>query len=224
MTAEEFIQKNRSTLIKAGSALVVLLVIGLVVYIIASWLQGISNEAAQRQNDLITAQARVQTQLSTCLDSGRTAAKVTQKEFDSVKDVLVSTAEARYQNEGALSGDAFIQVISENNPTIDQSSWRRLVDIMVGCRKDVRDDQNELQRLSNEFKTWTETGDVFTSKVRNNYPDDRLVAFDVLQKKKITGQDALDYLNRIITTEEATNAIGSGVMPDQSDDLFGEDK
>lgn len=227
-TASDFFDKNRSTLIKAGIALALVIVIFIVWLSYASWKQGINNEGARLQNNIVALERKVETQLSTCLDNSRVGAQVAEKEFDAIKDVLTSVASARYVDDNgdstnasaALGGGAFISALQENYPQIDQSTWKRLMDIVIGCRKDVRDDQDRLQHDAADFKTWTQTGGVFSSKIRNNYPDEKLTVYNALDKRQVTGAEALEYLTRVIKTSEATQAIDTATMPDQ--DLFGD--
>lgn len=219
-----------STLIKIGIAVALVLTLVAPIWIYLSWRQGINNEGNTQQQRIVALERAVETELSTCLDSSRLAANITKEEFESIKDVLTSVAAARYVDadgkstraEGTLGGGSFISALQENYPQIDQSSWQRLMDVVVGCRKDVRDDQDRLQLYATEFKTWTQTGGVLGSKIRNNFPNDNLEAYDNLTKRNLTGKEALAYLTRVIKTSEATTAIDTGVMPDQ--DLFNEDK
>lgn len=219
-----------STLIKIGIAVALVLTLVVPIWIYLSWRQGINNEGNTQQQRIVALERAVETELSTCLDTSRLAANITKEEFESIKDVLTSVAAARYVDadgkstraEDTLGGGSFISALQENYPQIDQSSWQRLMDVVVGCRKNVRDDQDRLQLYATEFKTWTQTGGVLGSKIRNNFPNDNLEAYDNLAKRNLTGKEALAYLTRVIKTSEATTAIDTGVMPDQ--DLFNEDK
>lgn len=228
-TASEFFDKNRSTLIKAGIALALVLVLFIVWLMWASWKQGINNQGNETQQKIVALEKKVETQLSTCLDNSRVGAQVAEKEFNAVKDVLTSVASARYVDKdgnatnasGALGGGQFISALQENYPQISQESWKHLMDIVIGCRKDVRDDQDRLQHDAADFRAWTQTGGVFSSKIRNNFPNKNLTAHDALNNKDLTGSEALAYLTRVIKTSEATKAIDTATMPDQ--DLFGSD-
>lgn len=221
---------SASTLIKVLIVGALILALVAPIWIYLSWKQGINNEGNTQQQRIVALERAVETELSTCLDSSRLAANITKEEFESIKDILTSVASARYVDadgkstvaEGTLGGGSFISALQENYPQIDQSSWQRLMDVVVGCRKDVRDDQDRLQLYATEFKTWTQTGGVFGSKIRNNFPNENLEAYDNLAKRNLTGKEALSYLTRVIKTSEATTAIDTGVMPDQ--DLFNEDK
>ncbi len=198
-------------------AAAVVVVIGLVTLL---WTQSVANEGKKQQYDIVQLQTRVETSISTCLDTGRIQAQVAQQEFAALKDVLVNVTAARYEGgDGALSqGGALISALQENYPQIDQSTWRKLSDVIVGCRQDIKDAQDQLQGNVNRFRNWT-TGGVFLEPIiRNNFPNELLVTTDRTTGAKLTGKDALDYLSRVISVQDAKEAMKTGTLPDQ--DLF----
>lgn len=206
-------KQNRQWIIPVA----IIIVIGMIAGVIASWINSIGNEGEQKQNNIIALQTRVELDISTCLDSGATAAQVAQQEFTQLKDVLVNVTAARYEGgNGALSqGGPLISALQENYPQIDQSTWRKLSDIVVGCRQDVADSQKRLQDYVADFRTWTTGGGLFETSIRNNYPNELLVTVDRTTGAQLTGKAALDYLSRVISVKAAKDAMKSGELPDQ---------
>jgi hypothetical protein len=216
----DFVNKHLRLII-AGIALVV---IAGIVFSVLNWRNNISNDGYNRERDIVTLQAGMENEISKCLDKGRIAAQVTQKEFDSVKEILINTTAARYVGKDgkstgatpALGGGAFVSSLHEAYPTIDTSTFKRLMSIVVGCRDDVGDSQDKLQLFSGDFDKWRNTGGLFAKSVRNNFPDDRLHTVNRQTGERLKGEDALEYLTRLITVEEAQNAIKTGTMPGQN--------
>lgn len=207
---------------KWAAAIAVLLVLGLIVYGVMSWHNGIMNTGREKQRDLVTLNRGIETSLSNCLDSGATAAKVVLQQNTSLKDLYVKTAAARYENDSAaneaIRGGSMFSAIRESYPTIDQKTWNDLLTLVVACRKDVKDAQDRLQHDAGEFDKWRTTGGVIERTVRNNFPNDELTATD--QKGNVLiGDAALKYLTKVISIADAKSAMDTGKMPEQ--DLFG---
>jgi hypothetical protein len=233
----QWIRENRKLVVGIGSALVAILLAGLVWYAYASWANGIRNEGEANQRRVKTYQEQIETSLSTCLDKGRIGAQVAQQEFNSVRDILIGTAQARYVDKdgkstnasGTLGGGQLISALNEQYPNIDTATWKKLMDVVIGCRTDVQATQDRLITEAGLFDTWRTTGGVFEKKIRKEFPNQNLKVIDrektALQKRAgipgdvwLTGEEALAYLTRVISTQAAQDAIRTGTAPDQ--DLF----
>ena len=234
---EQWIRNNRRLVIGIAAVLVVVLLAGLVWYAYASWANGIRNEGEANQRRIKTYQEQIESSLSTCLDKGRISAQVAQQEFSSIKDILIGTAQARYVDkngnatraDATLGGGQFISALNEQYPNIDTATWKKLMDVVVGCRTDVQAAQDRLITEAGLFDTWRTTGGVFEKKIRNDFPNEHLKVVDrertAMQKRAgitgyvwLTGEEALAYLTRVISTQDAQDAIRTGTAPDQ--DLF----
>ncbi len=201
------------------------LIIGVVTAIVAvialigvlAWRTSIINQGLSQQNDIIQLQKNVELEISTCLDKGATAAKVAEKEFATLKDVLVNVTAARYEGgNGALSqGGPLISALVEAYPTIDTSTWKTLMGIVTGCRDDIRDRQERLQGFATKFTTWYQAAPFGEKWIRNNFPTDELTTIDRKNGAILKGKDALDYLTRVISVKDAQEAMKNGQMPDQ---------
>lgn len=216
----EWITKNLKLVIVA----VVVLVVGIIAFGIASWINSVNNTAFSKQRDVIAKYNIFQNELSTCLDNTRLAAGIAQEEYSQVSDMLESIVGARYGGDeaDALSGDAFVSVLVEQYPEIDRSLWKQFMTKALGCRDQTKGVNGDLQALAGRFDTWTSTGSLLSKPIRNNYPDDRLKVQG--PDGVLTGRDALDFIVTPITTADARDALVNKEMPDQSDDLFGGDE
>lgn len=208
---------------KLAAAIGALLVVGLIVYGVMSWHNGISNVGREKQRDIVTMQRGIETALSTCLDSGNVAAKVVMQANATLKDQLVSVAAARYTDDGdptraQATGGSLISMIQEQYPLIDQAGWNNLQTLVVACRKDVKDAQDLVQFHAGEFDKWRTTGGVIERTVRNNFPNDELTV-TTIKGETLTGLTALKYLTKVISVADAKTAMDTGVTPEQ--DLFG---
>jgi len=214
----QFIEKLRKHKIAVG-VVIALLVSGLIFWI---WSNRINNEALQQQRDLITADNNVAIVLSTCLDNSGQSAKIVLQQYKSLKDLFVATAQARYQDESsanaAIQGGSMFSGIREDYPKIDQTTWNTLLGIVVGCRKEVADEQKNLQFWAGEFDKWRQTGGIFEKGIRNNYPNELLYTKGP-DGKEIHGMEALKHLMTPITIKDAKIAMENREMPEQ--DLFG---
>ena len=197
----------------------VLVGIVLVGLIMASWINSVKNEGFTLQRAVITKYQGVETELSTCLDNSMVAAGVAQKERDTLKDVLIGTASARYQDGSGKAVDPAnsqiaINVIVEAYPQITDELFRQLMTISTGCRNQVKGAQQDLQAYGGRFDTWTQTGPWYEKWLRNDYPDDRLKVTGT-NGSQVTARDALDFIVTPISTGEAKDAVTSKNMPNQ---------
>jgi hypothetical protein len=216
----DFMKKNAKPLIALGVVVVLILIVWLG---IAQYRRSVNNEGYGLQRDVVTAEQQMEISLSKCLDTGRTAAQVATQEFQQIKDVLTSIVSARYVDAngnstvaaGTLGGGSFVSALSEQYPQIDTSTWKKLMDVVVGCRQDFADKQDQLQTLASNFDKWTQQGNVFSHGIHTQYPDKRLKAYNALEHKEVYSRRALDYLTRVIKTADTQKAIDSGTMPDQ---------
>lgn len=207
-----------------GVVLVVLVVFGLWYNNQQTRIKTFANGYGQEKHLTVLANS-VQIDLSNCLDKSAQTAGITQAEYNSLKGTLVSVAMARYQTAGgqpttasAVAGTGkFFSAVFENNPTIDLSGWKTLVSVVDGCRDDVAGDQKHLQIAVADFQTWTQGGGpIFTHSWRSSFPDNNLVVVDPVTLQKMHGQDALSFLTRVISLSSASQAVHSGVMPEQT--------
>lgn len=217
MTDTSFFKKYRRPLIGLG---IVVVIVGIVLSYLG-WANGIKNEGARQQNNIMQLRRNMGIEISTCLDKGSTAAQVAMQQNASLKDTLTSIVQARYVDAGgnaagadnALRGGALVSALQENYPQIDQSSWKVLMGVVVGCREDVRDAQDRLQHDATAFQTWTMTGSIFQKFIRDDFPNDTLTVSD--GKSVLKGSDALKFLIEPIILDDAKKALESGQLPQQ---------
>lgn len=207
---------------------VVVLLIG--VFSVWSYRKGVGNQGERMQERIETAHRNAQTELSKCLDQGRVGAQVAQQEFDQIKGILVDTASARYVDKDgnptnaaeSIGGGQLFSVVQEAYPSIDQSTFQDLMGVVVGCRDGFANEQKRLFHEINDFNTWVQQDNVWNQGIKNNFPTKTLTALDYASGKTLKGQDALDYMSRVILVKDARDSYATGDQTDQ--DLFGDGK
>ncbi len=205
---------------------VALIVGGLSVW---SYRKGVDNQGERRQERVEKTYQSAQNSLSTCLDQGRTAAQVTEQEFEQLKSILVDVASARYVDKDgnptnaadAIGGGQLFSMVQEAYPSIDQASFQNLQTIVVGCRDEYQGAQDRLFNEVAEFDTWVQEDNVWNQGIKNNFPTDTLDAVDLGTGEVLKGQAALDYMSRVILVGDARDAYTDGELDEQ--DLFEEE-
>ncbi len=196
---------------------------------VVNYRKGIENEGEAMQERVEQIYQSAQNSLSTCLDQGQVAADVAVEEFKQLKDLLTEVIGARYiDNNGqpssaetALGGGSLFSVIVEAYPTISQASFQNLQDVVVGCRDEYQGAQDRLFNEIRVFETWIQTDNFWNQGIKNNFPKNSLETINFATGETIHGQEALDYISRVILVGDAHAAYEDGQLPDQ--DLFGND-
>lgn len=221
---EAFLENIKKPKVFVPIGIVVVLLIGLISFL--SWRVNERNVGEKKQETVERTHQNAQNSLSTCLDQGRTAAQVTQQEFEQLKEILVEVTSARYVDaEGnptsateSVGGGQLFSVVQEAYPDIDQASFQRLQEVVVGCRDAYQNAQDRLFAQIEDFESWIQTGGLFSQMVRDDFPTDTLEVVDAGSNLTLKGQAALDYMSRVIQVEEARQAYADGELPEQ--DLF----
>lgn len=213
-SSQNWLQRNLRWIIPVVIAVIV---VGGGLYGVLSWVNGVQNEGETKQNDIVQLQKNMVNDISKCLDTGAVQAQIVGQEYATMKDILVSVTAARYEGDNASlgQGGAMFSALTENYPQISQESWARLSGVIIGCRKDVGDAQEQLQGAITRFKTWSSTGGIFETRIRDDFPTDALTTTNALTSEKLKGEAALEYLGRLITVKDAQKAVQDGTMPDQ---------
>lgn len=205
-------------------ALVALIVFGYINYTIA-----VRNEGERKEQDLTALYSQSMNSLSTCLDQGDVAAQVTKAEYDSIKDILVETAAARYVDangqptdaSGVLGGGQLISMLQENYPQIDQRSWQNLQTLVIGCREEFQGKQDQIQAFAADYNQWRVSDNLLNSWIKADFPSDELKVVTA-DGTSLYGRAAYDRITRVVATSAAIDAFESGTL--ESQDLFGNNK
>lgn len=232
----EWFNKNKKLVIIAGSIIAAIVVVLLVWLSIATAINNTRNEGEVLENKLTATYNKSVLSLGTCIDEGRVAAQVTEKEYATVKAILVETAAARYVTvdgertnaTDALGGGQFISALHEEYPEIDQRSWQNLQTLVVGCRERFKGTQEEIQFRAASFENWIELDDPIGGWIKDEFPSDDLkiqVYQDLngngIEDDYLYGEDAFTRIMNPVTAEGAKIAFDSGVLEEQ--DVFGDE-
>ena len=223
MDVKKLVTDNKKWVVRGTVLAVIIAVIVSVGYIFHIRNQG---EAYQEQIEALYKQSR--NSLSTCIDQGRTAAQVTEREFEVLSDTLTDVASARYVDEAGnptsaedvLGGGALISALQESYPQVDQRSWQNLQTLVVGCRSEFQSAQDRVFVHSAQFEEWIYQDNLFTTVIKGQFPTKDLDVENLATGETLTGADALEYMTRVISVEEANKAFETGTLEEQ--DLFGD--
>jgi hypothetical protein len=219
----EWIQKNKTLVIVVAAVVAVaIVVLSVVSYVIA-----VRNEGERYEQRLTQLYNQSLNSLSTCIDQGRIAAQVTVQEFETLKEILVEVAAARYVDDAGnatdasevLGGGAMFSAIIESYPTIDQRSWQNLQTLVIGCRDEFQGTQDRVQNEARTYNEWRVTDDIFNSWIKAEFPSDELKV-TTADGDTLYGMAAYDRITRVVSVNEANLAFESGELAAQ--DLFEE--
>jgi hypothetical protein len=218
----EWFKKNKTLVIVVAS----LVVVGIIVLSIVNYTFSVRNEGERQEQDLTALYSSSLIALSTCVDQGRTAAQVTQKEYDTIKATLVEVAAARYVDasgaptnaSGVLGGGKLISALQEAYPQIDQRDWQNLQTLVVGCRDEFQGAQDRIQVTAAAYNRWRVTDNPFNAGIKSSFPSKELKVTKP-NGETLYGQSAYDRITRVVSVEEANTAFDTGTLGKQ--DLFG---
>lgn len=217
-----FTRYKKPIIIAAVVATIVVVVIGTI-----NWVYAVRNQGEAQQERIEALYKQSRNSLSTCIDQGATAAQVTEREFETLRDLLTSVATARYVDAsgeatnaaGVLGGGQLISALQESYPEIDQRSWQNLQTLVIGCRDEFQSAQDRIFIDAAEFEAWIQRDNLFNAWIKGGFPSDTLDVEDLATGETLTGAAALDYMTRVISVEAANEAFETGTLEQQ--DLFG---
>lgn len=102
---------------------------------LAVGLVGANNTAVRFENNIVASHADSQNVLGQYAPRLKEALGVTKLQASAVADVITKANETRYGSEGS---QATIQWIKEQNPYLDQSTYRRIIDLIEAGRNDFQ--------------------------------------------------------------------------------------
>jgi len=223
----EWIKKNTALALVIGVAALGL--IGVLIYFaVASYTLSIKNEGERYEQDLTQVYGKSLNSLSTCLDQGQVAAQVTEREFETLKEILIGVSAARYTDangedtdaSGVIGGGQLFSALAENYPTIDQRSWQNLQTTVVGCRDEFQGRQDNVLYIAGNYNKWIVSDDVFNAGIKSEFPSDELKV-QTADGTTLYGQAAYDRITHVVSVEQANMAFETGELEEQN--LFGED-
>ncbi len=220
----EWIKKHKSLVIIVAIVLTVIII----VLIAVSYTFSVRNQGERYEQRLTQLYGESVNSLSTCLDQGQVAAQVTKQEFESIKEILVDVAAARYvDDEGdttdaseVLGGGSLFSGLQEAYPQIDQRSWQNLQTVVVGCRDEFQGAQNRVLNEARLFNEWRVSDDLFSSWIKQSFPSNELKVVTA-NGDTLYAMSAYDRITRVVAVDDANEAFESGELGEQ--DLFGEE-
>lgn len=219
---KSFVQQYKKWFWIGGVILVVI-----IAFSIINSVYSLRNEGERQEQDLTALYGQSINSLSTCFDQGNVAAQVTEREYESIKDILVGAVSARYVDAngnptnatGALGGGQLISALQESYPQIDQRSWQNLQTLVIGCRDEFQGKQDRIQSYAASYNRWRVTDNVFNSWIKSSFPSNELKV-TTPSGDTLYGQSAYDRITRVVAVDEAIAAFETGMLEEQ--DLFGD--
>lgn len=208
--AEFFKKYQKPILIGAAALVVVLLFSGWLVKKSVT-LKGNRTEAelTSQYNDNIG-------QLSTCITTSRQAAGVALQQTKAFDLIIEDAVSGRYQDNSSADGvgrGLLFSAIQENYPDLTKvgGTFDKVMEVVVGCRKDYQQYQEKLQLRLAEFDKWR--NGTFLASIFGDFPNDNLVAES--GSEILRGQDAYDKMRHMVSTSAAQRAYQSGTLEEE---------
>ncbi len=132
----------------------ILLVVGIIVLCIGIAIFGsfisANNTAATMESDIQAQQTQSENVLGQYAPKLKEALGVTKLQTSAVADVISRANESRYGKEGS---EASVQWIQEQNPNLDQGSYRRILDMIEAGRNDFANAQKIKTDKIRQYRT-----------------------------------------------------------------------
>jgi hypothetical protein len=215
----EFLKKYK-TLIIVGVIAVVLLIIGGSIY---GNINGLRNQAIQKEAALVAQYSDNQNELSTYIVQFKESLGIADKGSDKLETILVEAVKGRYDGnmEPGDSGSLF-SAITEAYPdlTATTESYAKVQDLVVSGRNAYKNKQSKLLDMIRDYNTWRESGLVQSMVIKDiiKAPTDSLKV--TVGANTFRGMDALDKISQIVLVQDAIDSYDTGVI----EPLIGEDE
>jgi hypothetical protein len=215
----DWIKKNVKLTVGIAIAVVVLLI----ALVVINSVFALKNEGERKEQRMAQLYNQSLTSLSTCIDQGQIAAQVSEREFESLREILVDVTAARYtDSEGndtdasqVLGGGQLFSAVIENYPTIDQRSWQNLQTVVVGCRDEFQGSQDRVQNEARSYNEWRVTDNIFNSWIKADFPSNELKV-KTAEGDTLYGMAAYDRITRVVSVADANSAFESGQLDEQN--------
>ena len=214
-----WIKKHVKLMIGLAAALVV----ALIVIVVVNNIYAEKNVGERKEQRLTQLYNQSLTSLSTCIDQGQIAAQVSEREFESLREVLVDVTAARYVDSAGndtdasevLGGGQLFSAVIENYPSIDQRSWHNLQTVVVGCRDEFQGSQDRVQNEALTYNEWRVTDNIFNSWIKADFPSNELKV-KTADGDTLYAMAAYDRITRVVSVAEANSAFESGELAEQN--------
>lgn len=135
---------------KAIALIATLSGVALIFFFLIGGLVSANNTAVRSESSIIAAHVESQNVLGQYAPKLKEALGVTKLQAQAVADVISRANETRYGKEGS---EATIQWIQEQNPALDQSSYRRIIDMIEAGRNDFKNAQTRKIDMIRSYRT-----------------------------------------------------------------------
>ncbi len=175
--------------------------------------QNVKNEGLRQEKQIVSLNNSNTIELNQYVASLKEQVGIANVKSNALDKVLKDAVSARY-SPGQLADPnakgSFYSAIHEAYPTIDLGLYDKILEFVKVKREQYALLQKQMQVLLADFDVWR--GSFPNSIFTGSLPDHWLVAFDN-DGKKLTGQDALDYLNTISQPNGSNNGGGQNAVP-----------
>lgn len=167
--------------------------------------QGITQE-----NGLVAQFNQNQNELSTGVTQIVEMMQVADVKKDAIKEVLSAAVQGRYGDKGFSANGALFAAVAEQYPTIDMSTYDRVVTKIESSREAFKGKQDKLQDMVRVYNTWRQDGIVRSYFAAKYFPSASLkvtVAGQTLER-----QAALDKISQLVLTTDSQEAFKTGTL------------
>lgn len=203
---QSWLQVNKMWLIIGAAVLVVVALIGGY-----ATKQSVISEGNRIQNLLNNNFRQNTAALGDCDIKITELSGLTAEQSRQFKEALIAVSNGSIKGD-VKSGGSFWPVIVQQWPDLKGLSdpWNRLYSTTEGCRSDFTNAQKKLSDNLQVFDNWRNGGWTVRTFGGADYPTDALKA--QVGNQTYTGQDALDKMSKMLTTQGAQDAYQTGVI------------
>lgn len=192
------------------------LVAVLLVVLLFSKFNGINNEGVKKETTLSAQYSDNQNELSAQTLKIKESLGIADIKSDKMDQILKDAVQGRYQQgssaNGAVDGGKLFSALTEAYPDLaGLNIYDKLLDTVNAGREAFKNKQTKLLDMARDYNTWLNTGLINKRLISMaGFPGPNLKAR--VGDRVVTGQAALDEMERIITDADTQKAFTTGTQ------------
>jgi hypothetical protein len=219
-TGTRWLGMKPGAIIGIGAGVLAVILIAVFAFFIP---QGIQTDATNKMANLNKVAAAAFGKLSECESESARAAQSANAKTDAAVQIMREAIGGRWGEGSKIDRGSIFQQMQEAYPdksiTEVTSIYDQVMEILVGCQRDVLADQNRMIGAANDFVAWRGGFMPRTYGAKTDYPDDTLSIH--VGNLNVSGPEALIIMQRPIVSGNAAASVGSGINEQANSDPFG---
>lgn len=175
-----------------------------------SYANGTRSQGRQLEYAIVAQYQQDQNELSTGVTQIVEMMQVANVKKDALKDILTSAVQGRYGEQGFKANGAFFAAVHEQYPTIDLSTYDRVLTKVEATRESFKNKQDKLADMVRAYNTYRTDGIVRNYFAAQYFPSDAMQV--TVAGKVYTKQEALTKVSQLVVTSDAQEAFATGTL------------